>query len=1206
MQYLMRQNIGPVKNIDGISPILLDILNKRGIEDVNGFLHPSLSMLHNPFLLKNLQAIVDKIKQAAAVGRFIVINGSRDIDGACSAAILYLGLRGIASNITCYISENTDNHLDLSEDTIRMFGSKTPNALIVTANCGINSNKSIELAKSLGLEVIVIDRHILKGEEPDCLFINPMLDDYPFKDLCGAALALKVLQAVRDNSVISKYIDIVTIATLALSMPLTGENRVFVKFGLEFINKIQRPGLKALTALNPVETITVGDMIGKYIPMLDASAKLGRVSDITRILSSYDKTTEILAKNFAELNRQLRALEDNTYMQAIKQVEDGDKCIILSGDWNKWTLANAAEKIENKCKKPCILLTRNKNGLYFGSVKQKNIVNMDKLLSQCPSISLIRNENTIDFYIKGENLDTFKRRFSSLCPKQDSSEMILCDLQLKMSDITKGLYDTLKCLYPFGVGNPAVKIKLTDISMKNVIVRAGKHFSASIFDETGICDAICFNSAIPESLDNIDMVVTLGISKYKGKEKIQCQIHFLMKNGNSLRRPALSPVTNYGVRMIDQPIEVLGLNERKLKQFTNVGIDTIQKLINYFPTKYNDFRYTKTAIEINEPEMGAIVGKVGKVRVTPKITYAMCTDKNGDTFMACWFHQDYVARMLSSGYDYIFCGRLNRSDKGMPQVYPMYFSTNIDKYKTIIPEYKKITGMSAEYLTQSIDKAMQIIPNTDFLDKDIVSRFEMLSDYDATIKLHHPRNDFEIRDGQRRKIFNELFEFNFILKSRNKTNVSSQYLLKQKDKLEELKKLLPYTLTDDQTNCINNIYNYMNSGKILNALVQGDVGSGKTMVALFSMLLAINNGYQTCLIAPTEVLAQQHYAEISGYLDKLGYKTGYLVGGMKVREKKALLKGLKSGEINAVVGTHAIIQKDVEFYELAVVVIDEEHKFGVAQREKLANIQGPHMISMSATPIPRTLSMAIYGENIQVYSIKQKPAGRKEIMTLKMFNDNDVNNFMLQQIRQGRQCYVVCPMIEESDEGPMSGIRSVTQEAQAMIDWFKQYPEVRISNATGRMKKELIAEEIDKFTRNETNILISTTIIEVGVNVPNATVMVLKSSERFGLAQAHQLRGRVGRGNYQSYCILQTDMDDPKADILCDTTDGFEIARQDLLLRGSGDYIGTQQTGNNRNVMLMMSEPEMYKGISEINDEIYKNPAKFAKYSYILDSVKEE
>lgn len=1208
MQYLLRKNTENIEYIENLNPIIADILNKRGIKDANGFLHPSLNALLNPYLFSNMSEAIKKINIATNTNRPIILFSNPEVDGIFSATILYLGLRKICKKCFFYIPNVHKEGYNLSEQIIRNIEKNTGKPLVITTGCGISSYKPIELAKSLGMDVIIIDSHQQKSLKPECCILDAhsIGETYPFKEISSSIIAIKLIQALMGNQFVNKFIDIAAISTIAGEFSLVEENRIVVSKGIDFIKHMKRPGIEALMRQ---DDISIGDISYKYIPMFKAGCACGLATDIMRLLISTDsQAAKTYADKLEESYKQYKETETNIYIQALNMVGESDKksLVLFNDKWDINVLSSVSNKISEKYKKPCILFSTGTDGL-IGVFKDGKNTNWYDSFSKCKTtLSVETLGSDIVINIKKDELEFFKKEFESICSsKTDKEEKVICDVKLKMSDIDRKLYDAIESMQPFGIGNPSVKIMLSDISMKNVIIRAGKHFSASIFDETGICDAICFNSVIPSSLDDLDMVITLGLNKYRGKEKIQCQIFSFMHNGKNLRKAPISLITNYGVRVVDQPIEVLGLNDRKVKQFLNAGIDSIQKLINYLPTKYNDFRYAKNSKDISIPEVGSIIGIVNKVNVTPKITYAMCKDENGDTFMACWFHQEYVARMLTTGNKYIFCGKLSKSDRGMPQVFPMYFSMDINKYKTIIPEYKKITGMSSEYLIQSIDKALQLTPNTDFLDLDIVEKFHIMSDYDATIKLHHPKNDFEIRDGQRRKVFNELFEFNFILKSRNKSNIESRYLLKDDNDFDRLKSILPYNLTNDQDNCIKSIYEYTNSGKILNALVQGDVGSGKTMVALFSMLLAINNGYQACLIAPTEVLAQQHYTEISGYLEELGYKTGYLVGGMKVKERRAVLSGLKDGSINAVIGTHAIIQKDVEFSELAIAVVDEQHKFGVAQREKLANIEGPHMISMSATPIPRTLSMATYGDNIQVYSIKEKPAGRKNVITMKMFSDNDVNNFMLDQIRQGRQCYVVCPMIDDSEVDALSGVRSVKQEAEAMIKWFSKYPEVKISNATGRMRKELIAEEIDKFTKNETNILISTTIIEVGVNVPNATIMVLKSSERFGLAQAHQLRGRVGRGNHQSYCLLQTDMDDPKADILCETTDGFEIARQDMLLRGSGDYIGTQQTGNNRNVMLMMSEPELYKSISKINDEIYKDPAKFAKYSYILDKAKE-
>lgn len=1195
--------------------VLFNILNRRGIIDINAFMNPSLHMLHDPFLFRNMHIAVTQIKRAVAQNRIVIVYGDYDVDGTCATSIMCLGLCVISQNVKYYIPDRHKEGYGLNRNAIRMLSEKYPQVLLVTVDCGITSVEEVKFAKSLGMEVIVTDHHNPNGIIPDCTVIDAKVEGetYPFRELCGAGVALKIVEALIGKPFAFKLIDLAAIATIADIVPLTGENRVIVSEGLRFINKARRPGIEAIIQQIPVEHVESSDIAFKYAPMINSCGRLGNAMDAVDLLISKTVDAAIpIAQMIAELNQKRKDIESAIFNQAVTMLGDfsGNSIVLWDENWESGVIGIVASRLSEKYNRPAILFSYDKDKrIWTGSGRSIDGVNLFNLLCKCSSlISFGGHDAAAGMKVYGNMLQAFHDEFENVCsslPDYTFDRIIKYDIKMKISDINKGFVYSLKDLQPCGEGNPEVNILLSDVSLKNVIIRSGRHFSASVFDDTGICDAICFDCAVPEKLDGIDMVVSVGLSKYRNTEKIQCQIISMMHNGKNIRKPPLSDSTSYGVRMVDQPIEVLGLNDKKIKQFMDAGIDSIQKLTNYLPTKYLDFRHTKYSRDINTPEISAIIGTVSRIKCNPKITYAMCKDEIGDTFMACWFHQDYVSRLLQQGSKYIFCGKVSRSDMGMPQVFPMYFGMNIDKYRTIIPEYKKIAGMSSEYLMQSIDRAIQMTVNTDFLDKDIVDDFGMLSDYDATIKLHHPKNDFDIRDGQRRKVFNELFEFNFILKSQNKSNTESNYILPKKDKLDELRSILPYKLTNDQENCINGLYQYMNSGKALNALVQGDVGAGKTMVALFSMLLAINNGHQACIIAPTEVLASQHYNEISVYMQKLGYTVGYLVGGMKAREKKALLKGLKEGDVNALVGTHAIIQKDVEFKDLAVAVVDEQHKFGVAQRKKLSDLKGTHMISMSATPIPRTLSMATYGDDIQVYSIKEKPAGRKDVITLKMFKDDDVNSFMLKQIRDGHQCYVVCPMIDDSDATSLSGVRSVSQEVQAMVDWFRKFPNVRISNVTGRMKKDDISDEIGKFIRNETNILISTTIIEVGVNVPNATVMVLKSSERFGLAQAHQLRGRVGRGNAQSYCILQTDLDDPKADILCETTDGFEIARQDLLLRGSGDYIGTQQTGNNKSVMLMMSEPDLYKRISDLNDSIYNDPAKFAKYSYILENLQE-
>lgn len=1196
------------------------ILSKRGfntMQDIQMYLNPSFDALLNPFLFNNMNYFVNRIKLAIQNKELICIYGDYDVDGTLATSSLYLTLRGMGANVIYYIPNRHMEGYGLNKNALMELKNVS---LLITVDCGITSVEEVEYAKTLGMEVIITDHHNPKDILPNCAIIDAKVsgERYPFKELCGTGVVAKIIHALCGIDYMKKFIDLIALATVADLVPLKGENRIFVQKGLDFMNYMKRPGILGLSKYAQGEAKTESYHLGfRYGPMINACGRLGDSREVVQLMTTADPIlVETLSAKLNDYNEQRKEIEKNIFNECVNLLGEGPrKSIVLwNKEWETGVIGIVASRLVEKYHCPVILMGYDKNkNLYTGSGRSIEGINLFELLSNCHDYlsSFGGHDAAAGLKVEPEKLNDFSIKFSSECNKFDDDtfkEIYYYDKLIKINSITKTLYDELRMVQPSGLGNPSIKFLLKNVSIKNVIARGKKreHFSCTIFDETSNCEAICFNKKIPEYLDNIDMIISLTINNYKGKEIINCNIEQYKKSDILVQRELASKVTQYGVRVMDQPLEVLGISDKKIAQFNKSNIYTIQELINYLPKKYLDFRYPKNANEIySQPELCSMVGTVLKLKQGPKIAYAMCRDENGQTFMAAWFHQEYVLRLINTGYQYIFCGKAQRNESGLVQIYPLYFSSDINKYKAIIPEYKKIKGMSNEYLIQSIDKALQLTANTDFLDKFIVDEFHLMSDYDATNVLHHPKNDFEIRDGQRRKVFNDLFKFNFILKSKNNINTQSQFIMKNRDKWDELKKILPYQLTGDQSKCLEELYNYMNSGKILNALVQGDVGSGKTMIGLFSMLLAANNGYQSCIIAPTEVLAKQHYEEISNYMEKLGYTVGYLVGGLKAKERKNVLEGLKNGSINMVVGTHAILQDTVEFNNLSLVVIDEQHRFGVNQREKLADMSGPHMISMSATPIPRTLSMALYGDNIQVYSIKEKPAGRKDIITRQIDNDEQINLFMLEQIRQGRQCYVVCPLIEDSESEAMAEVRSVKQEVDNLFNFFEQYPEVKISNTTGRMKKELIEEEINKFVNNETNILVSTTIIEVGVNVPNATVMVLKSSERFGLAQSHQLRGRVGRGNYQSYCILQTSKDDPKAEILCNSNDGFEIAQQDLLLRGAGDYIGTQQTGNNRNVLLMMSEPELYKQIATLNDKIYNDTVLFSKYKYILEENKE-
>ena len=1230
MQFVQRNIVNIDKNLIKeisnnfcISEKMAEILIGRGydsFEKVKSFLRPSLNDFNDPFLFRDMHKVVNLIKEAISNKDKIIVWGDFDCDGVCSTSILALELNRLGANINCYIPDRHKEGYGLNKDGIKYIKENKDCKLLITVDCGITGKEEIEYAYSLGMKVIVTDHHEAPEVLPKCEAILDAKvpgETYPFKELCGAGVAGKIAEALSGKDNLKRYIDLMALATVADLVPLIGENRAIVYGGLNFMNKYTRPGIIGLSkyAKGEEEEITAYHLGFRYAPMINACGRLGHASDCVNLLTTTNKQKiEDLSKKLYDYNEKRKNIEDSIVSECMERIncDEVHKGILLFGEnWEVGVIGIVASRIVEKFNCPTIVFSYNKeNKAYHGSGRSIPGINLYEILTKCSKniLQFGGHEMAAGVTISENSVNNFSEAFYSELNKIDNSvfdNIKKFDSVVVVKDMNKKLAKEISVFEPTGLGNPKPLFLLKNISMKEIVERGseGKHFSCVIYDETFSCKAIAFNQERPQDPEELDILCSLMLDSFNDKDYSKISILAFKQSEVKIERNLKNKNTIYGVRTMAQPLAVLNITDKKIKQFEKNGIFTVQDLVNYFPKKYYDFRESKLVREVVDRELCSIIGKITSVKQTQKMVYAMCEDKERRSFMVCWFHQPYIFKTIYEGQIYNFCGNVKVQNGNFVQMYPLYWDKDIGKLANLIPVYKKIPGMSSDYLSTTMSKALKVITNTDYLNEDIIDEFNLLSEYDTYFYMHKPKSDVDIEIAQRRKVFDSLFKFNFILKDKlNVTDFSSKFNVSSNKIWDELKSLIPYTLTKDQDDCINKMYEYLKTGTRLNALIQGDVGSGKTIVAFFMMALGAENNFQSCIIAPTEVLAKQHYDELSGLMSHLGISVGYLTGSMKVREKRAVLNGLKIGEINMIVGTHAVIQDSVEFNNLGLVIIDEQHRFGVNQREKLLNVENkPHVITMSATPIPRTLSMALYGDNIQVYNIKTKPAGRKDVITKKMYSDEEINEFMLSEIRNGHQCYVVCPLIDESESETMSDVQSVSSVAESIKEYFKDTPEVKISDISGRMKQELIAEEIRKFSNFETNILISTTIIEVGVNVPNATVMVIKSSERFGLAQAHQLRGRVGRGKFQSYCLLQTNKDDRKAEILCSTCDGFEIAKQDLLLRGTGDYIGTKQTGNNKDVMLMIAEPDLYRKISELNDKIYATPSLFAKYKYLLE-----
>lgn len=660
-------------------------------------------------------------------------------------------------------------------------------------------------------------------------------------------------------------------------------------------------------------------------------------------------------------------------------------------------------------------------------------------------------------------------------------------------------------------------------------------------------------------------------------------------------------------------LELIGIPKAKINQLNSKGIYSIEDLIKFFPHKYYDFRNPKKIKYLKDGEYQSVVAKVESIKETNGSIFIRVVDTEGSHMNINFFKRSYIKKMIKVGVYYIFCGKVKINKnyynaKSMDN--PLTFSDNIESCKKIQPVYSKIKNMSEEYLLKSVNSALALIDKADYVEPRLLNKFGLITYANALRGIHQPTNIEQINLSKERFLFDDLFFYNMRLMSQTTTSSkTSSYKMTRYNKSKELMDNLPFELTDGQRLALRHMCKSMKNGDRLNALVQGDVGSGKTLVACLLMVVSSNNGYQSALLAPTEILARQHYMEIKEKVEPLGFKVAYLSAGIKSKkERKKLLADLKDGSYDMIVGTHSILSSDVEFKNLAITIVDEEHRFGVIQRNCLKEKaqEGVHTITMSATPVPRSLAMAMYGDDMDVVTINSMPKGRKPVRTIHIKDEHIAYEKIYEQVQKGHQCYVVCPLTEDSYEGSMAGIESVETTYRNLCRYFKD-KNINIAMVIGgkKMTNKEREDVLSEFTNGKIDILIATTIIEVGVNVPNSTVILIKNAERFGLAQLHQLRGRVGRGNFEGHCLLLSDCDKlgnakKKIEVMCNTNNGFIIAEKDLEIRGAGEFLGTQQSGTSKYVMLMMANMDLHMKIKKEVEDIFEDMSRYSRYKYML------
>ena len=669
------------------------------------------------------------------------------------------------------------------------------------------------------------------------------------------------------------------------------------------------------------------------------------------------------------------------------------------------------------------------------------------------------------------------------------------------------------------------------------------------------------------------------------------------------------------------------LNSIEIKYLTGVGpkraevlnkqldIYNYHDLLHYYPQKYIDrskiYKISELAGDLNYVQLKGrfiifnTLGEGAKTRLQ-----ALFSDGTG-TMEVVWFQRiKHIKETYVTGKEYILFGRPTLFNGKYNLAHPeieVYSETNqpcgIRGIYSLTETARKrgITSNTIYTLVKNLFSKVNYIGET--LPQSVIKSHNLMPLKEALMNVHMPESMVKMEEARRRLKFEELFyvQMNiFKYTQQRNSQVKGNIFGRIGEKFNDFFfNVLPFPLTNAQKRVLREIRTDVGSGRQMNRLLQGDVGSGKTIVAMMSALMAVDNGFQACIMAPTEILATQHYESLSEFGEKIGVRIELLTGSTKEAKRKVIHAGLMSGEVNILIGTHAVIEDTVNFAHLGLVIIDEQHRFGVAQRAKLwkKSLVPPHILVMTATPIPRTLAMTIYGD-LEVSVIDELPPGRKPVATSLLFenNRNRINEAIRSQLNEGRQIYIVYPLIQESEK---SDLKSLEEGYKQTVQTFKEY---KVGFVHGKMKPAEKDEQMQKFASNETQILVATTVIEVGVNVPNATVMVIENAERFGLSQLHQLRGRVGRGADKSYCILVSKYEiandtRKRLEIMTHTTDGFKIAEADMQMRGPGDIEGTQQSGIAFNLKIanLASDGLLISVTREAAKEVIEDDPNFTK-----------
>ena len=618
---------------------------------------------------------------------------------------------------------------------------------------------------------------------------------------------------------------------------------------------------------------------------------------------------------------------------------------------------------------------------------------------------------------------------------------------------------------------------------------------------------------------------------------------------------------------------IKGIGGKTAALFNELGIFDVEDLVGFYPVKYTPYERMISIEEAESEEQAAICARLSSSPKTIragklKITNATIEDYSGK-LRCVWYNSPFIASGLDMNQEYVFAGKITKKKNSVYLEHPLIY--NAEEYRNLSgkmkPLYRTVKGLNQKLIRKAVLSALDNYAFTeDYLPVDIREKYRFTDNITACRNMHLAENKEVIEQARRRIVFDEFFNFIYSLGRLKKNSTEkSGYHINTEGILDSFSSHLPYELTDDQKQAVLDVFCDIDCGKIVNRLIQGDVGSGKTVVSLIVMYAAYKSGYQSVIMVPTEVLANQHFRTCISIFSSFDDKPeiGILTGSMSAKDKRIMHERIESGDVDIIIGTHALLQDTVNFRNAAVVITDEQHRFGVRQREKLSSgEEKPHVLVMSATPIPRTLAVILYGD-LDISTIINKPKGRLAVKNAVIAPKDRGKAYrtILDQIGQGHQAYIICPMVEESEAIDAENVFDYTSKIKSI------FPEnIVVQFLHGRMPQEEKDNIMCSFAEGNINILISTTVVEVGVDVPNATVMMIENAERFGLATLHQLRGRVGRGDDQAFCIFVCTSDSDNARkrlrVVGESNDGFHIASEDLRLRGPGELLGQAQSGD--------------------------------------------